>query len=220
MAEAQASGSSGRGDGRGQALAQAPEAAGLPETDILIEDPRWAAMGLGELAPRAFAEALAGLGHDPARFAVSLLACDDARIRALNADFRGKDAPTNVLSWPAEERASAEPGLPPALPEPAPDGPPLELGDIAIAFDTCAREAAAAGISMQDHAAHLLIHALLHLLGYDHQCDADATLMEGIEARTLARMGISDPYERSGRPAEGGGGAGREQGEEDAHARQ
>ncbi len=198
MAEAQASGPSGRGDGSGQA--QAPEAAGLPETDILIEDPRWAAMGLGDLAPRAFAEALAGLGADPARFAVSLLACDDARIRALNADFRGRDAPTNVLSWPSEERASAEPGEPPALPEPAQDGAALELGDIAIAFDTCAREAAAAGITMQDHAAHLLIHALLHLLGYDHECDADATLMEGIEANTLARMGISDPYERFGRP--------------------
>lgn len=191
--------SPGRDKDRGQA--QASEAAGLPETDLLIEDPRWEAMGLGDLAPRAFAEALAGLGLDPARFAVSLLACDDARIRALNADFRGRDAPTNVLSWPSEERASEAPGKPPALPEPAQDGAALELGDIAIAFDTCAREAEAAGISMQDHAAHLLIHALLHLLGYDHECDADATLMEGIEARTLARMGISDPYERFGGPA-------------------
>ncbi len=196
-------GSPGRDDGRGQA----PEAAGLPETDILIEDPRWEAPGLEELAPRAFAEALAGLGLDPARFAISLLACDDARIRTLNADFRGRDAPTNVLSWPAEERASGVPGRPPALPAPAREGPPLELGDIAIAWETCAREAEAAGISVHDHAAHLLIHALLHLLGYDHQCDADATLMEGIEARTLARMGLSDPYERPGGAAEEGGGA-------------
>jgi probable rRNA maturation factor len=105
---------------------------------------------LEALAERAVAAALQELGLEPdlpslLQFAVSLLACDDARIAGLNAEFRGKPAPTNVLSWPSEERGAATPGEMPHLPAPHPVGPPLELGDIALAHETCAREAAEAG---------------------------------------------------------------------------
>ncbi|HSF64731.1 MAG TPA: rRNA maturation RNase YbeY, partial [Paracoccaceae bacterium] len=127
-------------------------------------------------------------------FAVCLMGCDDARIAALNADFRGKPQPTNVLSWPSEERAAETPGDMPDLPAPGDSADPEELGDIALAWETCAREAAEQGKSMADHVAHLVVHGILHLLGFDHITDEDAALMEGIETRALASMGVSDPY--------------------------
>jgi len=157
--------------------------------EVLIEDPRWADLGLERLAQRAVSAALAHL--PAAEWEVSLLACNDARIAALNADFRGKPQPTNVLSWPSEERASDRPGTPPPPPDATED---LELGDLAIAFETCAAEAQAAGLPLGDHATHLLVHGTLHLLGYDHDDDADGDLMEAAETRILAALGIADPY--------------------------
>ncbi len=161
--------------------------------DIVIADPRWEAAGLGKLAERGARAALAGLGLDPEGFAISLVGCDDARIAALNASFRGKPRPTNVLSWPSEERGAAAEGASPALPAGDP-AMPLELGDIAIAWETCAAEAAAAGRPVQDHVTHLIVHATLHLLGYDHIRDGDAALMEALETRVLAGLGVADPY--------------------------
>lgn len=159
--------------------------------DVVIEDARWEAAGLSGLAERATGAALAHLGLDPALWEIALLACDDARIAALNADFRGKPGPTNVLSWPAEVLSPAAPGERPVPPDPG-LGP--ELGDIALAFDTCAREAAEAGRPFDDHVVHLIVHGTLHLLGYDHIRDEDADLMERIEAEILASMGIPNPY--------------------------
>jgi probable rRNA maturation factor len=164
------------------------------DTDILIEADAWTDTALQELAPRAFGAVFAALSLDPSGCGVSVLACDDARIADLNAEFRGKATPTNVLSWPAEERAADVPGNMPDLPTPDPDGPPEELGDIALAFETCEREAAEAGKPFDDHLAHLLVHGLLHLLGFDHETDPDAALMEGLETRVLARLGVADPY--------------------------
>jgi probable rRNA maturation factor len=166
----------------------------MTEIDILIEAGGWSENMLDDLARQAFDAALDELGLDPDRFAVSLLACDDARIAALNEAFRGKPKPTNVLSWPSEERAAASPGEMPHLPRPDPVGPPLELGDIALAWETCALEAAELGRPMEHHLSHLLTHGLLHLLGFDHETDADAELMEGLETRMLARLGVPDPY--------------------------
>ena len=109
--------------------------------DTVIEDPRWEAFGLPALAETAARAALGGLGHDPDRFELCVMGCDDARIAALNGDFRAKGQPTNVLSWPSEERgADAEGGLPVPL-EPGTEDEPAELGDIAIAWETCQREA-------------------------------------------------------------------------------
>ena len=146
------------------------------------------------LAIRA-AEATFGiLGLSSGRFDVSLLGCSDDRIAVLNADFRDKPRPTNVLSWPAEERGAQVPGGTPELPLPDSDGRPVELGDIAIAFETCAGEATAAGVSFEDHVSHLLVHGILHLLGYDHERDEDAAVMEGLEVEALDKLGIKSPY--------------------------
>ncbi|MEO1638871.1 MAG: rRNA maturation RNase YbeY [Pseudomonadota bacterium] len=160
--------------------------------DCIIEDPRWG--DLAALAERAVDATLERLGLEPSVFEVSVLGCDDARIAVLNADFRGKPQPTNVLSWPSDERGAAVDGEMPIAPTPGPDN---ELGDIAIAYETCAREAAAASKPMPDHTLHLLVHGTLHLLGFDHERDRDATLMEGLEVEILGKMGLPDPYKES-----------------------
>ena len=162
--------------------------------EIVIEDPRWAPLSLQPLAEAAARATLAGLGLAPDGFQISLLACDDARIATLNADFRGKPQPTNVLSWPSDDRAPEFVGEDPDLPEPGPTDDPLELGDIAIAFDTCTREAEEQGKPVAAHVTHLIVHSLLHLFGYDHIEDEDAELMEAHEVRILASLGLPDPY--------------------------
>ena len=159
-------------------------------TDTVIEDPRWAAVGLEALAEQAARATLAHLGLDASDWEVAVLACNDGSIAALNADFRGKPAPTNVLSWPSQERGAEVEGARPA----PPTGPDPELGDIAIAYETCAREAAEQGKPMEAHVTHLIVHAVLHLLGYDHERDGDAALMEALEVEILGKMGLDDPY--------------------------
>lgn len=158
--------------------------------DILVEDARWEEEVDG-WAERAVTAALAGVGLEPSAFEVSVLACDDARIAQLNEDFRQKGQPTNVLSWPSDERGAVADGempVPPSLPMDA------ELGDIAISYDTCAREAAEAGKPFADHVTHLMVHGTLHLLGFDHIRDRDAALMEGLESEILGKLDIPDPY--------------------------
>lgn len=157
--------------------------------DCLVEDKRWS--DIEALAITATEASLERLGIEPSAFEISILACDDARIAVLNEGFRGKPQPTNVLSWPSAERAVVIDGEMPLSPRPGPD---TELGDIAIAYETCAREAAEAGKSMRDHTLHLLVHGTLHLLGFDHERDRDATLMEGLETEILGKLGLSDPY--------------------------
>ena len=156
------------------------------DIDVVAEDPRWEAADLDSLARRAVGAALAHLGVGGPREVV-VLGCDDARIAGLNEDFRGKARPTNVLSWPSADRAPA-PGERPDAPD------DVELGDIAIAWDTCAAEAQAAAIPLGRHVTHLLVHATLHLLGYDHETDADADLMERTETAILGTLGEPDPY--------------------------
>ena len=165
-----------------------------PLVDIVIEDARWEAFGLEALAERACSAALVHLGLGAEGFSVVVMGCDDARIAVLNADFRGKPQPTNVLSWPSEERAADVAGDAPDLPEPGDADDPTELGDIAIAWETCAAEAVEQGKTMVDHVTHLIVHGMLHCLGYDHVDDADARLMEGHEVEILASLGLSDPY--------------------------
>lgn len=161
--------------------------------DITIEDSRWQDAGLEALAEEAIAAVLAHFALDPEDCEISLLACDDPRIAELNAEFRSKPQPTNVLSWPAEELAAEEDGGTPLAPEADFTGE-IPLGDIAISYDTCAREALEAGKALTDHTRHLIIHGLLHLLGYDHIRDRDAALMEGIEVLLLGKLGIANPY--------------------------
>ncbi len=112
--------------------------------------------------------------------AVSLCLSDDATICELNARWRGIDKPTNVLSFPTAERRV--------------DSAPPMLGDIALAYETMAREAEASGVALVDHYRHLVAHGFLHLLGYDHRTDEEAERMEALEQRILARLGVADPY--------------------------
>ncbi len=162
--------------------------------ETVIEDDRWEAADLDILAGRAALAILGGLGLPQGGWSIVVMGCDDSRIATLNADFRGKPVPTNVLSWPSEERGADAPGAMPTLPEPGQAEDPTELGDIALAFDTCAAEALAHGKTLSDHVTHLTVHGILHLFGFDHQSDADATLMEGLETRILATLGVADPY--------------------------
>jgi probable rRNA maturation factor len=165
-----------------------------PLVDCVVEDERWTVFGLDPVALRAVQATLAELGLPEQGFTLAVMACDDARIATLNADFRGKPTPTNVLSWPAEELAAEDDGDLPDRPEPGDADDPESLGDIAIAYDTCAREAAEADKTLHEHVTHLIVHGVLHCLGYDHIRDGDAALMEGTEVRILASLGISDPY--------------------------
>ncbi|WP_406648087.1 rRNA maturation RNase YbeY [Aliisedimentitalea scapharcae] len=166
--------------------------------EFSIEDDRWQDIDFEPLATRAVGAVLEKFEIDPEGCEISVLACDDARIAELNAEFRAKPSPTNVLSWPADDLSAEDPGGLPTPPKPDFTGD-IALGDIAISWDTCAREALEAGRPVADHVTHLVIHGLLHLLGYDHIRDPDATLMEGIEVAILGIMGIDDPYkERDG----------------------
>ena len=121
------------------------------------------------------------------RLSASLLFTVDEEIQVLNREWRTKDKPTNVLSFPMLTRAE--------LLAMTPQGGPEMLGDVALAFETCTREAAEKGVGLKDHAAHLIVHGLLHLAGHDHeQGEAEAAAMEALEIKALALMGIADPY--------------------------
>jgi probable rRNA maturation factor len=127
--------------------------------------------------------ALAAAGVEVAEGAeVSVVLSDDARVRALNRRYRGKDSATNVLSFPAPPVAAGRLG-------------PM-LGDIVLAAETVTKEAAAQGVTLDAHLSHLLVHGFLHLLGYDHEDDRETTVMEGLETAILGRLGIADPYAR------------------------
>jgi probable rRNA maturation factor len=144
--------------------------------DIEIEDEAWVAA-----APQAqhLVEAAAAAALRHAEFdvdAVTILLTDDESVRDLNDRFRGKDYATNVLSFPA------------------PENPEGHLGDIALAFGVCAREATEQGKPLGHHLQHLVAHGVLHLLGYDHETDAEAEHMEGLERVILAGLGVPDPY--------------------------
>lgn len=143
------------------------------EVDIVGGSPLWRGREEG------LATALAAAAAEEGKVGVvSLLLGDDMGIAKMNLEFRGKEGPTNVLSFPPADEARAE-GF---------------LGDIALAAETIAAEAAFQGKSFEHHAAHLAVHGFLHLLGYDHDADADAAIMEGRESAILRTIGIADPY--------------------------
>ena len=144
--------------------------------DLIVEDDSWAALGdLEALCTKALGAACKVAPVDAGH--VALLLADDDALRALNRDFRGKDKPTDVLSFPS-------------LPMDRPF-----LGDIALAYGVSASDAGIQGKALADHLVHLLIHAYLHLIGFDHETDEDAAEMEALEIKALASLGIANPYQ-------------------------
>lgn len=157
---------------------------------ISVEDASWAKLApdAARLLRRAARDALAEarsdgwkgsrVGHE-----ISFVLTDDKRMRTLNRTFRGKDKPTNVLSFAALDGARPRPGM------------PWLLGDVVLTSGVIAREARVQRKSLQHHLSHLAVHGVLHLLGYDHEQDRDAEAMEALEIAALAGMGIANPYE-------------------------
>jgi len=142
----------------------------------------------GEAAAAALAlTPFASLADAAPLVEISVRLTDDTEVHALNRDFRGKDKPTNVLSFPQVQADLLE------TMSNSDDGEIL-LGDIVLARETCAREAEEKGVSLEDHATHLMVHGVLHLVGYDHMDDVSATAMEALEVKALASLGIANPY--------------------------
>ena len=161
-----------------------------PETslDILIDAPGWAASfdDIEALCRRAVDAALAAAPAEGRDRPISLLLTSNATMRRLNASYRGQDKATNVLSFPADAddvRTEIQ------------GGEPRLLGDIAIGLEAVLREAEDEGKSPVDHVCHLIVHGTLHLLGYDHDDDTEAHVMERLETQVLAGLGVPDPYE-------------------------
>ncbi|HEU4810191.1 MAG TPA: rRNA maturation RNase YbeY [Sphingomicrobium sp.] len=161
--------------------------------DIDIDaDPEWDSSSRWESLVRTAAEAAIAesafpqLAQSSRGVELSVRLTGDEEVRALNSKWRGKEKPTNVLSFPQIE--------PEQFADLGGDGPELLLGDLVLARGVCASEAEEKRIPLEDHAAHLIVHGTLHLLGYDHLDDASAEEMEAREVRALARLGIADPY--------------------------
>jgi probable rRNA maturation factor len=153
--------------------------------DISAEDERWLSIaGFYELIPSLTDDALTEAGLAPGEHALSIALMSDAEVHSLNKTFRRKDAPTNVLSFPSAPGAYSL----------AENSGPEFLGDIALAYETVVREAQEQEKPVLHHAAHLVVHGVLHLAGYDHETEADAERMEAAERRILDKSGIPDPY--------------------------
>jgi probable rRNA maturation factor len=154
-----------------------PSASAAIDIDIVIASPLWHDVPAVEtILERALT---AALPQDAEASEVAVMLTDDAEIRTLNRQWRNQDHATNVLSFPQTAAAQGTPRL---------------LGDIVIAYETTAKEAADEGKPLPDHLSHLAVHGLLHLLGYDHESDEQAEIMENLERRILAQLGVPDPY--------------------------
>jgi len=151
--------------------------------DITRMDARWDGVpGLDAVARRAAAAAARAVVFDEPRAELSLVLTDDERISALNLAYRQKSSPTNVLSFPTGDDSDQE------------DGRERLLGDVVLAFETISREADEQGKTLENHLCHLIVHGVLHLLGYDHEDDPSAAEMENLEISALAQIGVPNPY--------------------------
>lgn len=173
------------GDSQSNRGAAITDAAGVAErtshlaVEVIVEDERWRTIGDVEALIAAATRAVAR--HAGAAGEACVLLTSDAESRRLNAGYRGQDKPTNVLSFPAAGTAG-------------PTGTSGSCGDIAMAYETVAREAKDLAIAPSAHLQHLAVHGLLHLLGHDHDSDAEATRMERLEIEILATLGVANPY--------------------------
>ena len=167
---------------------------GALEIDVTVSCPAWieAVPGVEDVCRDAARAACAANGATPAAAPAgaeaSLVLADDQFVRALNRDYRNLDAATNVLAFANTDAAGGTEG------DGAP-GAPRILGDVVVAYETAAAEATAEAKSLADHLCHLVVHGMLHLLGYDHQTAAEADRMERLEVQVLSRLGVASPYE-------------------------
>ncbi|MBO0750883.1 MAG: rRNA maturation RNase YbeY [Bradyrhizobiaceae bacterium] len=168
--------------------------------DVLIVSPAWQMLPEAAQVVQRSVAAAAAATADPrlSRAELCVLLCDDDTITALNGRWRGQETPTNVLSFPALPRDAA--GALARTPSADVPSDRIPLGDIAVAAQTLAREAAESGKTAPAHLAHLVVHGLLHLVGYDHETDDEAEAMERLERDILARISVADPY--AGRDAD------------------
>ncbi len=165
-----------------ETMSRAHEGSGAVVIDLAMPCTRWrrALPDVERVARAAAAAALARARKERSAAELSLVLADDAAVAALNERWRHVAGPTNVLAFASNERAS----------------PALLLGDVVLAYETVAREAKDQGKTLADHLRHLVIHGVLHLLGYDHDASLSARRMEALETRILASLGVRDPYRR------------------------
>ena len=157
----------------------------LPMTEVLVVADAWQTEPDAEaVIQRAIAAAAGMAGADTGEAELAIMLTDDAGIRTLNSNWRGIDKPTNVLSFPALQPSGGA----------GPEDAPRMLGDIAIAYETTRREADDEQRPFDHHLSHLAVHGFLHLIGYDHEKDDEAEVMEALETEILAQLGIPDPY--------------------------
>ena len=159
-----------------------------PDTDIIVRDARWEAAipDVIDLCGVAAGAAFRASAIQPANAEASPVLADDDFVASLNQQYRDREGPTNVLSFAVYDDVDELAGLP--------DGMPAMLGDIIVAYDTTTREAQQSGVVLGDHLRHLVVHGMLHLLGYDHITDEQASEMEPLETSVLAQLGVADPY--------------------------
>ena len=167
------------------------------KADILFNDNRWKKLPFEKIVHNSInlvAEDILLTTND---YEIAILACNDLEIINLNKNFRGDSAPTNILSWPEHEYKRMKPGgFPTRIVNPTKFSKGSDfLGNLAISFDRCSSEASAGSIRFEDYTTHLIIHGFLHLIGFDHDNELDAILMEDTEKRLLSRLGIKNPYE-------------------------
>lgn len=153
--------------------------------DVLVHEPTWrdAVADVERVCRQAALAAAEASNRVPDAAEITIVLADDAEMRQLNRDYRGQDAPTDVLSFGAWDEFAPESGA-----------DMIPLGDVVIAFGTAGADAATTGTPLDEHLTHLVVHGILHLLGYDHISDSDAAVMEGLEIAVLKGMGIDDPY--------------------------
>jgi probable rRNA maturation factor len=170
---------------------EASAAQPMIEVDVSAE-PVWEATDWQTVCEKAVEAALdvlpmGGFAAAPGAISVSIRFADNAEVHALNRDYRGKDYATNILSFPMLDRVELDRMAIANVPE-------IMLGDMILAYEVCAAEAAEKAIPLPRHVSHLIIHGTLHLFGYDHQDDTEADTMEGMEVKALASIGLPNPY--------------------------
>ena len=161
--------------------------------EFINESKKWGKKKSVVIANQAVNSTLVHLNLDPDKFEIAILACDNEKIQELNSNFRGINKNTNILSWPEKDLSPKVSGTMPMKPEPI-NREPMFLGNLAISFEFIVKEAEKLNKDFYNHLYHLISHGTLHLLGFVHELELDAKIMENKEREILSKVGIVDPY--------------------------